>query len=122
MASPAAGRDVPNAPARDESERAEPNHPEPACQEAQKWIEVSDRPGGLGGLLLHTAGTERDHTVTYWDINTYTAPVRRHLLLGRCSVGLLCGTIAVLHAWTTVCVKSFRTCVALTEIEHPGQL
>ncbi|XP_041821991.1 LIM and calponin homology domains-containing protein 1-like isoform X4 [Chelmon rostratus] len=40
MASPAAGRDVPNAPARDESERAEPNHPEPACQEAQKWIEA----------------------------------------------------------------------------------
>ncbi|XP_041641242.1 LIM and calponin homology domains-containing protein 1-like isoform X2 [Cheilinus undulatus] len=40
MASPVAGRDVPNAPTRDESERLEPNHPEPACQEAQKWIEA----------------------------------------------------------------------------------
>ncbi|XP_065812866.1 LIM and calponin homology domains-containing protein 1 isoform X3 [Labrus bergylta] len=40
MASPAAGRDVPNAPTRDDSERSEPNHPEPACQEAQKWIEA----------------------------------------------------------------------------------
>uniref|UniRef100_A0A3B4WWC3 LIM and calponin homology domains 1a n=1 Tax=Seriola lalandi dorsalis TaxID=1841481 RepID=A0A3B4WWC3_SERLL len=38
MASPAAGRDVPNAPTRDES--LEPSHPEPACQEAQKWIEA----------------------------------------------------------------------------------
>ncbi|XP_071360602.1 LIM and calponin homology domains-containing protein 1-like isoform X2 [Trachinotus anak] len=33
MASPAAGRDV-------ESEPLEPSHPEPACQEAQKWIEA----------------------------------------------------------------------------------
>ncbi|KAM9857013.1 LIM and calponin homology domains-containing protein 1-like [Aulostomus maculatus] len=39
MASQAAGRDVPNAP-RDEQESLEPNHPEPACQEAQKWIEA----------------------------------------------------------------------------------
>ncbi|KAM3622848.1 uncharacterized protein V6R79_003921 [Siganus canaliculatus] len=38
MASPAAGRDVPNV--REESERSEPNQPEPACQEAQKWIEA----------------------------------------------------------------------------------
>lgn len=42
MASPAAGHDVPKTPPRAESERAEPSHPEPACQEAQKWIEVSD--------------------------------------------------------------------------------
>ncbi|XP_076584067.1 LIM and calponin homology domains-containing protein 1-like isoform X5 [Chaetodon auriga] len=40
MASPAAGRDVPSAPPRDDSERVEPNHPEPACLEAQKWIEA----------------------------------------------------------------------------------
>ncbi|KAG7221905.1 hypothetical protein INR49_016931, partial [Caranx melampygus] len=40
MASPTAGRDVPNAPTRDESEPLEPSHPEPACQEAQKWIEA----------------------------------------------------------------------------------
>ncbi|XP_060912821.1 LIM and calponin homology domains-containing protein 1-like isoform X6 [Labrus mixtus] len=40
MATPAAGRDAPNAPTRDDSERSEPNHPEPACQEAQKWIEA----------------------------------------------------------------------------------
>ncbi|XP_070834488.1 LIM and calponin homology domains-containing protein 1-like isoform X2 [Chaetodon trifascialis] len=40
MASPAAGRDVPSAPPRDEWERVEPNHPEPACLEAQKWIEA----------------------------------------------------------------------------------
>uniref|UniRef100_UPI0037E79F7A LIM and calponin homology domains-containing protein 1-like isoform X2 n=1 Tax=Semicossyphus pulcher TaxID=241346 RepID=UPI0037E79F7A len=40
MASPAAGRDVPNAPSRDDSQRSEPSHPEPACQEAQKWIEA----------------------------------------------------------------------------------
>ncbi|XP_038569024.1 LIM and calponin homology domains-containing protein 1-like isoform X2 [Micropterus salmoides] len=40
MASPAAGRDVPNAPPRDEPERFEPSRPEPACQEAQKWIEA----------------------------------------------------------------------------------
>ncbi|XP_034542814.1 LIM and calponin homology domains-containing protein 1-like isoform X2 [Notolabrus celidotus] len=40
MASPAAGRDVPNAQTRDDSERLEPHHPEPACQEAQKWIEA----------------------------------------------------------------------------------
>lgn len=38
MASPDPGRDVPNG-----SERSEPSHPEPACQEAQKWIEVSGR-------------------------------------------------------------------------------
>ncbi|KAG7486256.1 LIM and calponin-likey domains-containing 1-like isoform X1 [Solea senegalensis] len=38
MASPAAGRPVPAAPTRDEPR--EPNHPEPACQEAQKWIEA----------------------------------------------------------------------------------
>ncbi|XP_034388978.1 LIM and calponin homology domains-containing protein 1a [Cyclopterus lumpus] len=37
MASPAAGRDVPNASPRDEPG---PNHPEPACLEAQKWIEA----------------------------------------------------------------------------------
>lgn len=43
MASPAAGHDVPKPPPpRSDSERAEPSHPEPACQEAQKWIEVSD--------------------------------------------------------------------------------
>ncbi|XP_044046323.1 LIM and calponin homology domains-containing protein 1-like isoform X7 [Siniperca chuatsi] len=40
MASPVAGRDVPNAPPRDEPERLDPNRPEPACQEAQKWIEA----------------------------------------------------------------------------------
>ncbi|KAM7419484.1 hypothetical protein PAMA_016547 [Pampus argenteus] len=41
MASQAAGRDVPNDP-RDEPDSSEPqpNHPEPACQEAQKWIEA----------------------------------------------------------------------------------
>ncbi|KAF7666739.1 hypothetical protein LDENG_00093160 [Lucifuga dentata] len=39
MASPAADNDVSNAP-RDEPEPAEPSHPEPACQEAQKWIEA----------------------------------------------------------------------------------
>ncbi|XP_056264884.1 LIM and calponin homology domains-containing protein 1-like isoform X9 [Pseudoliparis swirei] len=37
MASPAPGRDVPNASPRDEPG---PNHPEPACLEAQKWIEA----------------------------------------------------------------------------------
>lgn len=42
MASPAAGRDVPNAPPREELEPSDANHPEPACQEAQKWIEVSE--------------------------------------------------------------------------------
>ncbi|CAJ1052530.1 LIM and calponin homology domains-containing protein 1-like isoform X1 [Xyrichtys novacula] len=42
MATPAAaaGQDVPHAQTRDASERLEPNHPEPACQEAQKWIEA----------------------------------------------------------------------------------
>uniref|UniRef100_UPI003AAFC666 uncharacterized protein n=1 Tax=Centroberyx gerrardi TaxID=166262 RepID=UPI003AAFC666 len=39
MASPAADRDVPDA-ARDEPDTVEPSHPEPACQEAQKWIEA----------------------------------------------------------------------------------
>ncbi|XP_071374080.1 LIM and calponin homology domains-containing protein 1-like [Centroberyx affinis] len=34
-----ASRDVPDA-ARDEPEMVEPSHPEPACQEAQKWIEA----------------------------------------------------------------------------------
>lgn len=51
MASPEAGRD-------NDSERLEPNHPEPACQEAQKWIEVSGVTGarrcGGGVLLLHS--------------------------------------------------------------------
>lgn len=42
MASPAAGRHAPNAPPREEPEPMEPSHPEPACQEAQKWIEVSE--------------------------------------------------------------------------------
>lgn len=59
MASPAAGRDVPSGAARDDSVRSEPNHPEPACQEAQKWIEVSDR--WEKGLLGHK----------YWVINTW---------------------------------------------------
>ncbi|XP_026159137.1 LIM and calponin homology domains-containing protein 1-like isoform X3 [Mastacembelus armatus] len=40
MASPAAGRDVPDTPPRDERGPLEPSHPEPACQEAQKWIEA----------------------------------------------------------------------------------
>lgn len=40
MAAPVAGRDVPNAAPRDEPEPLEPSHPEPACQEAQKWIEA----------------------------------------------------------------------------------
>ncbi|TDH16354.1 hypothetical protein EPR50_G00019030 [Perca flavescens] len=40
MASPAAGRDVPNASPQDEPEHSGPNHPEPACLEAQKWIEA----------------------------------------------------------------------------------
>ncbi|KAM3864784.1 uncharacterized protein ACN63O_010471 [Diretmus argenteus] len=40
MASPASDRDVPNPP-REEPEPVEPiNHPAPACQEAQKWIEA----------------------------------------------------------------------------------
>ncbi|XP_030587022.1 LIM and calponin homology domains-containing protein 1-like isoform X3 [Archocentrus centrarchus] len=39
MASPAACRDSPNVPPRDQ-EPLEPHHPEPACQEAQKWIEA----------------------------------------------------------------------------------
>ncbi|XP_078119159.1 LIM and calponin homology domains-containing protein 1-like isoform X2 [Sander vitreus] len=37
MASPA---DVPNASPQDEPEHSGPNHPEPACLEAQKWIEA----------------------------------------------------------------------------------
>lgn len=54
MASPAEGHDVPKTPPRAESERAEPpSHPEPACQEAQKWIEVSDWP------RIRGAGTDR---------------------------------------------------------------
>ncbi|XP_059190241.1 LIM and calponin homology domains-containing protein 1a [Centropristis striata] len=41
MASPAAGRDDPNASSpRDEQEQPGSNHPEPACLEAQKWIEA----------------------------------------------------------------------------------
>ncbi|XP_074542743.1 uncharacterized protein LOC141802856 isoform X3 [Halichoeres trimaculatus] len=40
MASLAVSRDVPSAQSPDVSERLEPNHPEPACQEAQKWIEA----------------------------------------------------------------------------------
>ncbi|KAK2817216.1 hypothetical protein Q5P01_025407 [Channa striata] len=40
MAAPVAGRDVPNAAPRDEPEPLEPSHSEPACQEAQKWIEA----------------------------------------------------------------------------------
>ncbi|XP_034712824.1 LIM and calponin homology domains-containing protein 1-like isoform X3 [Etheostoma cragini] len=40
MASPAAGRGVPNASPQDEPEHSVPNHPEPACLEAQKWIEA----------------------------------------------------------------------------------
>lgn len=43
MASSAAGHDVPKPPPRTDSDRAEPSHPEPACQEAQKWIEVSNQ-------------------------------------------------------------------------------
>uniref|UniRef100_A0A3B4ZIN5 LIM and calponin homology domains-containing protein 1-like n=1 Tax=Stegastes partitus TaxID=144197 RepID=A0A3B4ZIN5_9TELE len=39
MASPAACRESPNGPPR-EQEPPEPNHPEPACLEAQKWIEA----------------------------------------------------------------------------------
>lgn len=48
MATPATGRE----PRRDDSERPEPNHPEPACQEAQKWIEVSSRRGSEDGVLV----------------------------------------------------------------------
>ncbi|XP_067353685.1 LIM and calponin homology domains-containing protein 1-like isoform X10 [Channa argus] len=40
MATPLASQDVPNAPARDEPEPLVSNQPEPACQEAQKWIEA----------------------------------------------------------------------------------
>ncbi|KAM4583826.1 uncharacterized protein PAE49_003641 isoform 3-T3 [Odontesthes bonariensis] len=39
MASPAACRNLASAPPR-EQEPMEPNHPEPACLEAQKWIEA----------------------------------------------------------------------------------
>ncbi|KAM4603338.1 uncharacterized protein ACJ7VT_018055 [Polymixia lowei] len=39
MTSVGADRDVPNAP-QDEPDPVEPSHPEPACQEAQKWIEA----------------------------------------------------------------------------------
>ncbi|XP_056135526.1 LIM and calponin homology domains-containing protein 1a isoform X2 [Lampris incognitus] len=39
MASPAADPDVPSTQ-QDRPEPAEPSHPEPACQEAQKWIEA----------------------------------------------------------------------------------
>lgn len=55
MASPDPGRDVPN-----ESERSEPSHPEPACQEAQKWIEVSEVkwPGLVGGVSGGLRGVE----------------------------------------------------------------
>ena len=75
MASPAAGRDVPNAPPRDDSERQEPHHPEPACQEAQKWIEVSEvtarrGSGGMGGTAAAATAHKMGHTVTHWDINT----------------------------------------------------
>ncbi|KAM7394448.1 hypothetical protein PAMP_021252 [Pampus punctatissimus] len=69
MASQAAGRDVPNDP-RDEPDSSEPqpNHPEPACQEAQKWIEVRkvtvQRGSGAGGLLLQHNG---DTNGTYCD-------------------------------------------------------
>lgn len=52
MASPDPGRDVPN-----ESERSEPSHPEPACQEAQKWIEVSEvKWPGLVGVQVVVVG------------------------------------------------------------------
>ncbi|XP_063740705.1 LIM and calponin homology domains-containing protein 1-like isoform X2 [Eleginops maclovinus] len=40
MASPTAGRDVPDASPRDEPEPSVQPHPEPACLEAQKWIEA----------------------------------------------------------------------------------
>ncbi|XP_042340961.1 LIM and calponin homology domains-containing protein 1-like isoform X4 [Plectropomus leopardus] len=40
MASPTAGRDIPEGSPRDEPELSGSNHPEPACLEAQKWIEA----------------------------------------------------------------------------------
>ncbi|XP_049900720.1 LIM and calponin homology domains-containing protein 1-like isoform X7 [Epinephelus moara] len=40
MASPTAGRDNPEASPRDEPELSGSHHPEPACLEAQKWIEA----------------------------------------------------------------------------------
>lgn len=86
MASPAAGQDVPKPPPRTDSERAEPSHPEPACQEAQKWIEVSDEQG------LWVRGFCNE---SHRDINTQPSPVRCHLLWGLCSVGLRCGTTAL---------------------------
>lgn len=46
MASPAADGDVPDAPRHETDPAAEPSHPEPACQEAQKWIEVSEVTAG----------------------------------------------------------------------------
>lgn len=88
MASPAAGRDVPNAPPRDDSERLEPNHPEPACQEAQKWIEVSGVTvqRGSGACCNHT---EMGHTVTYYD-RGYKYIALRHRCIVTC-----CGDDAV---------------------------
>lgn len=70
MASPAAARrHVPATAPRDEPERQEPSHPEPACQEAQKWIEVSgvgEWAAGCGGPCWDAAGAYR-HIL---DINT----------------------------------------------------
>lgn len=121
MASPEAGRD-------NDSERLEPNHPEPACQEAQKWIEVSDRGSEVwwGGCFYSIAGTEMGHTVTYWG---YKYIALQHRCIVTC-----CGDDAVScyrvgttgsrpHVWTNR-VKSFaHVCLLVkfnTRSQHRG--
>ena len=119
MASPAACRNLASAPPR-EQEPMEPNHPEPACLEAQKWIEVSERTINrhcpAPWCCNSTPGTDMSHTATHCDRGykySLPAPVHRHLLEGLCSVGLPCGTAALLPAGAAVYVKSFDVCSAL---------
>ncbi|KAK1887068.1 Phenol hydroxylase P2 protein [Dissostichus eleginoides] len=66
MASPSAGREVPDASPQDEPEPSAQPHPEPACLEAQKWIEVSEET--LREAHGPAATAPRDRHVHYWGI------------------------------------------------------
>lgn len=57
MASPGASGESPNAPR--EQEPLEQHHPEPACREAQKWIEVSEERGAQRPAAIAHRGHKR---------------------------------------------------------------
>lgn len=133
MASSEADCEVPNTP-QDEPEPVESSHPEPACQEAQKWIEVSASLGYIPAIILpctwdncmdmgfFSSESELGILIQHYCTVTCWGTLQSRSLVSDCWASGQCGTwflsLACWNAWATVKLFSHTCLCAYFKFSH----